>query len=190
MSFRPSKQPSRRSSRARSKSRTRCSNNSFCSWFLVLCTLLLFIRESRRLGAVRTNFENLQVYRLAENLADEVWCIVGTWESFARDTVGKQLVRAVDSVGANIAEGSGRGAQKDNQRFIRIARGSLNETQHWLRRAFKRKLLSAEQINTLKAILDELAPRLNAYLRSIPHTSIEPLAKNKAQRTKYKTQDA
>ena len=46
-------------------------------------------------------------------------------------------------------------------------RGSLNETKHWLRRAFQRKLLTNAQVAALKPILDELAPRLNAYLNSI-----------------------
>jgi four helix bundle protein len=50
-------------------------------------------------------FEQLEVYRLAERLSDEVWGIVLPWNNFARDTVGKQLVRAADSVGANLAEG-------------------------------------------------------------------------------------
>jgi len=115
----------------------------------------------------RTNFENLAVYRLAEKLADDVWMIVVEWPVLARDTVGKQLIRAADSVGANIAEGDGRGSYQDNRRFSRIARGSLNETKHWLRRAFKRGLLSKKQIAALKPVLDELAPRLNAYLNSI-----------------------
>ena len=83
----------------------------------------------------RTNFERLQVYQLAEQLADDIWTIVVKWNVFARDTVGKQLVKAVDSIGANIAEGTGRGTFVDNRRFVRIARASLNETQHWLRRA-------------------------------------------------------
>jgi len=115
----------------------------------------------------RTNFENLAVYQLAEKLADEVWIVVELWNHFAKDTVGKQLVRVADSIGANIAEGSGRGSFAENKRFVRIARGSLNETQHFLRRAFKRKLLLPSQIDALKPIIDELAPRLNAYLKSI-----------------------
>ena len=76
----------------------------------------------------RSNFENLKVYQMAEQLADCVWDIVGHWDNFARDTVGKQLVRAADSIGANIAEGNGRWSYRDNQRFVRIARGSLYET--------------------------------------------------------------
>jgi four helix bundle protein len=112
-------------------------------------------------------FENLRVYQLAEKLADDVGGTVRAWDSFARDTVGKQLVRAADSVGANIAEGTGRRSFQDNRRFVRIARGSLYETKHWLRRAFRRKLLTPEQVATLKASLDNLAPSLNAYLNSI-----------------------
>ena len=113
------------------------------------------------------SFENLKVYHLAEALADDVWNIVVGWDVFARDTIGKQIVKAADSIGANIAEGTGRGTYQDNRRFIRIARGSLYETRHWLRRAYKRKLLDDEQISLLKPIIQDLAPKLNAYLRSI-----------------------
>lgn len=115
----------------------------------------------------RTNFEQLRVYQYSEELADAIWDIASKWEKFARDTVGSQIVRSADSVGANIAEGEGRGSYQDNRRFIKIARGSLQETQHWLRRAFKRNLLSADEIERLKPLIGKLSPSLNAYLRSI-----------------------
>ncbi len=115
----------------------------------------------------RTSFENLRVYKLSEELSDLIWIVVLAWSLFARDTVGKQLVRCVDSIGANIAEGTGRGTFADNKRFVRIARGSLNEAKHWLRRAFKRDLLTARQVKDLKPLIDELGPKLNAYLNSI-----------------------
>src|SRR5206468_11792227 len=89
------------------------------------------------------------------------------WRPFARSTVGRQVVRSADSIGANIAEGVGRGSYQDNKRFVRTARGSLNETKHWLRRAFRRGLLKEPQIKRLKELLDNLAPQLNAYLKSI-----------------------
>ena len=97
----------------------------------------------------KMNFENLRVYQLSELLADEIWSIVTSWNYFEKDTVGKQLVRAADSIGANISEGSGRGSFQDNRRFIKIARGSLYETQHWLRKAYKRGLLNEQEINNL-----------------------------------------
>lgn len=112
-------------------------------------------------------FENLEVYRLSETLADEIWDLVTRWKNLAQDTVGKQMIRAADSIGANIAEGEGRFHYRENSRFIRIARGSLNETRHFLRRAYKRKLLTPDQTSRLTPIISELAPRLNAYLRSM-----------------------
>ena len=124
----------------------------------------------------KSDFEHLKVYQMSESLADEIWDVVLGWDRFARDTVGGQIVRAADSIGANIAEGSGRGSFQDNRRFIRIARGSLKETQHFLRRAYKRKLLDDKQINTIKPIVDNLAPMLNGYLRSIGSVSTRSTA--------------
>jgi len=115
-------------------------------------------------------FEKLEVYQLAEKLADEIWDIVIMWDHFAKITVGEQITTAADSVGANIAEGSGRGSYQDNRRFVRIARGSFYETRHWLRRAFHRKLLTEKQVEQLQPLIAELGPRLNAYLRSIGPT--------------------
>src|SRR5213082_3717295 len=115
----------------------------------------------------RTNFEKLDVYKLSEALADDIWNVVAKWEYFAKDTVGKQIVRAADSVGANIAEGSGRGSHQDNRRFVRMARGSLYETIHWLRRSYMRKLLSQAEVKRLRILVEELSPKLNAFLRSV-----------------------
>jgi four helix bundle protein len=112
-------------------------------------------------------FENLKVYRLAEELADAVWDAVVRWDEFAKRAIGSQIVRAADSIGANIAEGAGRGSFQDNRRFVRIARGSLNETKHFLHRAYRRKLMAQATVDRLAPMLKELGPRLNAYLRAI-----------------------
>jgi four helix bundle protein len=85
----------------------------------------------------------------------------------AQDTVGKQLVKAADSIGANIAEGTGRGSYADNRRFARIARGSLFEVKHWLRRAYKRDLLAKDEVSRLQKLINELTPKLSAYINSI-----------------------
>ena len=74
---------------------------------------------------------------------------------------------AADSIGANIAEGTGRGSFADNRRFARIARGSLFEVRHWLRRAYRRKLLSENEVANFCELVDELTPRLSAYINSI-----------------------
>jgi len=77
------------------------------------------------------------------------------------------LVRAADSIGANIAEGVGRGTYKDNRRFVYMPRGSLNETIHWFRSAFRRDLLPPELVKRLKPLFEQLPPMLNAYAKSI-----------------------
>ena len=115
----------------------------------------------------KTNFEKLRVYQLSERLADRIWKIVIKWDYFARITIGQQIVDAADGVGANIAEGSGRGSLQDNRRFVKIARGSLYETKHWLRRAYKRRLLTSQEVSDLKPTIEELLPTLNAYIRSL-----------------------
>ena len=45
--------------------------------------------------------KDLDVYNISEELSDRFWMEIIGWDYFAKDTVGKQLVRAVDSIGAN-----------------------------------------------------------------------------------------
>ena len=115
----------------------------------------------------QTNFEKLRVYQLSEELADLVWEVVIKWNRLAQDTVGKQMIKAADSVGANITEGTGRGSFADNRRFARIARGSLFEVKHWLRRSYRRRLLSETEVLSFQKLVDELTPKLSAYINSI-----------------------
>jgi four helix bundle protein len=114
-----------------------------------------------------TGFEKLRVYQLAEEIADLVWETVIRWDQLARETVGKQFIRAADSIGANIAEGTGRGSFADNRRFAGMARGSLFEARHWLRRAYRRGLLSEDQISLFQKQINEIGPKLSAYINSI-----------------------
>lgn len=131
---------------------------------------------------MKTKFIELRVYQMSETLADKVWGIVLGWNNLATDTVGKQLIRSADSIGANISEGEGRGSHADNKRFVRIARGSLQETQHWLRRAYKRNLPSAEQVEELRLLIAQLGPSLNAYLSKIGTSKDQkPKTKNQEQ---------
>ena len=115
-------------------------------------------------------FEDLRVFKLAEKLCDDIWDVATSWKYFEKNTVGMQLVKSADSIGANIAEGAGRGTPKDNKRFVRISRGSLNETKYWLRRACRRNLISKEQDSYFGQIIEDLGPQLNAYLKSIGKT--------------------
>ena len=110
--------------------------------------------------------EDLDIYQMAEELSDIIWNICIKWDYFAKNTIGRQLVRAVDSISANLAEGHGRFHFKDRLNFCYYARGSLEETNSWLSKAMRRNLISSE-IDEIKQIIEILPKKLNAYISSI-----------------------
>ena len=105
--------------------------------------------------------ESKRVYQRAEVVADRVWDLVIDWEWFPKKTVGTQLARAADSIGANIAESAGRFHPGDVKNFLYFARGSLQETRFWLRRAHSRGLITPDALAALVAELDQLAREIN-----------------------------
>lgn len=109
----------------------------------------------------------LRVYQQAMDIGESVWSLVSSWNYFAKDTVGKQWVRSADSIAANISEGYGRYSFKENKRFLFYARGSLRETGTWLVKAHNRDLIGPDDFASLRSNLDNLAPQLNNYIRSI-----------------------
>ncbi len=94
-------------------------------------------------------------------MAQELRPIVAGWPSFDRWTIGIQLVRAAGSVGANIAEGTGRWHRADQRKFAFNARGSLCETEHWILEARSVGLLD----DSWTARVDEAARTLNGLIR-------------------------
>lgn len=114
--------------------------------------------------------EELQVYSLSMDLAENVWNIVKNWDYFPKETIGKQLIRATDSISANISEGFGRFHFRENINFTYYARGSLFETKTWLRKARNRYLIDDSDYNKLISDLEDLGIRLNNYINSIGKT--------------------
>jgi four helix bundle protein len=110
--------------------------------------------------------EDIEIFRLAEEISDKWWNIVSEWSPFAKDTIGKQLVRAVDSIGANIAESYGRYHFAEKINHLYYSRGSLYEAKFFAQRAFKRKLLSEKVYDEMSSDLSKIAPMLNAYINS------------------------
>lgn len=108
-------------------------------------------------------FEDLRVLKTAESLADEIWYQVLRWDDFAKDVVGEQLARAIDSVGANIAEAFGRFHYGEKLQFLYYARGSLFEAKYWLNRTLERKLITHDDVENIALKLSDLARQLNAF---------------------------
>ena len=115
--------------------------------------------------------DELEVLGEAQRIADVVWARVISWDGLPREVVGLQLARAVDSVGANIAEAFGRFHYADKIRFLYYARGSLFETRYWLGRARSRGLLPRELVEDLDDRLDLVARQLNAFVRNLKSQS-------------------
>ena len=104
---------------------------------------------------------DVSAYRIADALSDEVWNIVLEWDSFAKWTLGKQFVNAVDSISVNIAEGFGRYHKKDKINFYRYARGSAKESVNWIEKAKRRELLTDKQYSHILAGLNKLPREIN-----------------------------
>ena len=81
--------------------------------------------------------------------------------------MGKQLVRAADSVAANLSEGFGRYHYKEAKNFSYYSRGSLYETKTWLTKAKNRKLITEELFTKLNSSIDTIGIKLNNYIKSI-----------------------
>jgi four helix bundle protein len=108
--------------------------------------------------------EDLDIFHDLESLCDEIWDCVMEWSAFARDTVGLQLVRAVDSIGANLAEGDGRYSERESLQFFNVAKGSAREARFWLRRARNRRLIPLQTVESYLTRLESVMRRLSALV--------------------------
>jgi four helix bundle protein len=115
--------------------------------------------------------EDLEIYRLAMDLGDEIWFSVVAWDNLAKYSMGQQIIRSVDSIGANISEGFGRYHFKDRKNFMYYARGSHSETKTWLTKAKNRKIVSEEFYDDKIQKLEKLGVKLNNYIKVLDKQS-------------------
>lgn len=113
------------------------------------------------------DLSELRVYNVANELNDKIWEIVDKWDFYKKDTIGKQMVRSVDSISANIAEGFGRYHFKENKNFLYYSRGSAYETLDWISKAGRRKIIDPETSGSLKSQLEDFLKSLNSYINAI-----------------------
>lgn len=106
----------------------------------------------------------LDVYRLAEELSDKIWYAFDEWPTKAKNTIGYQIIRASDSIAANLAEGYGRFTPADRRKFYRYSRGSFEETKAWLRKAIRRNIIKKSETDQYTVLINELGPKLNAFI--------------------------
>jgi len=104
---------------------------------------------------------------LANEISEKIWNEVVQWSQFKKDTIGKQLVRAADSISANLSEAYGRFSYLDRKRFCYYARGSLCETINWISKASKRNFIEKERTTELLDELTNISFKLNYYIKSL-----------------------
>lgn len=121
-----------------------------------------------------TSLEDFKAHTLAMEIGEEVWDFVIKWGYFEKDTVGKQFVKAVDSIAANLSEGLGRYHYRESKNFAYYSRGSLFETRTWLQKSRTRNLITEEHSSSLDARLNILGKMINNYINSIGDVN-EPL---------------
>jgi four helix bundle protein len=109
----------------------------------------------------------LKIIKQADQISDIIWEEVAHWRNFEKDTIGKQLVRAADSISANLSEAIGRYSYPDRKRFAYFARGSLCETINWLEKSSRRGLLDDNLGSKLLSELQTLSLRLNAFINTL-----------------------
>lgn len=106
-----------------------------------------------------------EAYKLSFVLSNYIWHIISNWNNFEKDTVGKQFVRAADSIPANIAEGFGRFGKKDKIRFFRVAQGSMYETLDWNEKSKVRHLMPISDYNHILDVLQKLPKAINSLIK-------------------------
>lgn len=79
-----------------------------------------------------------------------------------RESTGVQLLRAVDSISANLSEGYSRFSGKDRARFYEIALGSARESREWYARL--RPELGAHAVAERHALLNHIVRILTSAI--------------------------
>lgn len=111
------------------------------------------------------SLNRINAYTISSKLADDVWSIISSWDSFNKNTLGIQYQRAIDSIAANLAEGFGRHHKKDKEKFFYNARGSLYEAIHWTEKAKTRTLLNNSDYRTILVQLEALPREINWLIK-------------------------
>jgi|SRR3989339_111180 len=111
------------------------------------------------------NLNDISAYKISFHLSNYIWNIVIRWDYLAKETVGKQYIRAADSISANIAEGFGRYTKKDKICFYRYSYGSIKESLDWNEKSKVRKLLNQDEYEFILKELQILPREINSLIK-------------------------
>ncbi|GAA5503066.1 hypothetical protein Dxin01_02815 [Deinococcus xinjiangensis] len=105
-------------------------------------------------------FEQLDIYGLALDFASEVYSLSAQFPDHERFGLTNQTRRAAVSVSLNIAEGRGRGTDKELVRYLMMSRGSLFEVLSASQIAHRLGYLDDETLMTIRAQAKTLSAKI------------------------------
>jgi four helix bundle protein len=115
------------------------------------------------------SYQELEVYKLAREICDDVWHLIITTPLGSDFKLRDQINGSSGSIMDNIAEGFGRGGNREFINFLSYSRGSCCETESQLQRALDRKHISIEEFNSLmkktQNEIDQISKFIN-YLKN------------------------
>jgi four helix bundle protein len=113
------------------------------------------------------DFRDLTVWKKSVELAVAAYDATSRWPRQERFGLIAQVRSAAISVSSNIAEGNGRGSTKDYIRFLRTAKGSLNEVRSLSHVSVRLQFATEAQLAMVDALVDEISRMLTALIRSL-----------------------
>lgn len=113
------------------------------------------------------NFQQLEVWHLSIEFAELIYKATDSFPQHEIYGLTNQLRRAAVSISSNIAEGSGRGSNKEFQRFISMAYGSLMECVSQLEICLRRTYVSSESRKDLNVRAERIARMLSRLKNSL-----------------------
>lgn len=117
---------------------------------------------------VMQSHRELDVWKLSMELARDVYKLARLMPKQEEYRLTGQMIRAVVSIAANIAEGHARATRKDYTHFVSIARGSAAELETLLLLAGDAELLSRDATEAAMEKTERVArmlTRLHARLK-------------------------
>ena len=114
-------------------------------------------------------YERFEAWKLAHELALEIYRISERWPAAERYQLTSQVRRAALSVPTNIAEGAAKKGVREFGRYLDIARGSLSELSYLLRFSKDRGVIDPETFQAL----DELRNQCGKVMWGL-YTSFHP----------------
>ncbi len=112
--------------------------------------------------------KDLEIYKLARELSRIGWKIYNNliWQD--KKIMGDQFITAVDSFGANIAEGYSRYHYLDKIKFFYNARASLTEAnEYWLEVLEEREKVNKKNYQEFKKVASQSSLKLQNFISAV-----------------------